>query len=500
MIDLDVDVAVIGAGFGGSLTALSLERIGLKPALIERGVHPRFAVGESSTPLADLLLTQLAERYDLPRIKPLANYGSWQASYPELPCGLKRGFSYFQHQPGEAFAPQADHRNELLVEASYTSDDANTHWLRADFDHFLMREAQAAGVAYLDRTVLDEITSGDRWQLAGRREAEPCRIRASFVIDATGGGDALAKRLSLRSDATGFRTRSRTIYGHFRGIKPWREIYLARGGRTDDHPFDCDDAALHQIIDGGWMWILPFNNGVTSAGFMLDCDRWPLDETLTPADEWQQLLATYPSLAEQFAKAQFVAPAGGLRRTGRLQRRVERAAGPNWAMLPLAAYTLDAWYSTGNAHTLSGIERIVGILQRHWQRPEMASELERYNQILQSEISLLDRLVYGCYLAFGRFELLAHYAMNYFAAATLSESRRCELGMDCPDAFLQATNAEFRAAVDRSYERLLQLVACGSIGEQDAADYGREVAAALASFNIAGLCDPAKKNMYPYTG
>ena len=78
MIELDVDVAVIGAGFGGSLTALLLQRVGLKPALIERGSHPRFALGESSTPLADFVLTQLAERYDLPRIKPLANYGAWQ--------------------------------------------------------------------------------------------------------------------------------------------------------------------------------------------------------------------------------------------------------------------------------------------------------------------------------------------------------------------------------------------------------------------------------------
>lgn len=500
MIDLDVDVAVLGAGFGGSLTALLLERIGLKPALIERGVHPRFALGESSTPLADFVLTQLAERYDLPRIKPLANYGSWQASYPELPCGLKRGFSYFQHVAGQPFMPCEDRQNELLVEASYTSDDADAHWLRADFDHFLVREAQAAGISYLDRTVLDEITSGERWQLAGRREAEPCRIHASFVIDATGGGDALAKRLGLKNDATGFRTRSRTIYGHFRGIKPWREIYLARGGRVDEHPFDCDDAALHQVIDGGWMWILPFNNGVTSAGFMLDVDRWPLDESLTPDDEWQKMLALYPSLAEQFAEAQFVAPPGGLRRTGRLQRRVERTAGPNWAMLPLAAYTLDAWYSTGNAHTLYGIERIVGILQQHWQRPTMASELERHNRTLQSEISLVDQLVHGCYLGFGRFELLTNYAMHYFAAATVSEARRNEMGLDCPDAFLQATNPEFRAAVDHSYERLSQLVARGSIGEEEIADYGREVAAALAPFNIATLCDPAKRNMYPYTG
>jgi FADH2 O2-dependent halogenase len=493
-------VAVIGAGFGGSLTALLLEQIGLKPVLIERGAHPRFALGESSTPLADFVLTQLAERYGLPRIKPLANYGSWRRTYPELPCGLKRGFSYFQHQPGEPFAPRDDHQNELLVAASYASDDADTHWLRADFDHFLVREAQGAGIPYLDRTQLDEVVPGDRWKLSGRRGDEACSIRASFVIDASGGGDALARSLGLRNDATGFRTNSRALYGHFRDVKPWREILLSSGGRIEDHPFDCDDAALHQILDGGWMWILRFNNGATSAGFVFDAERWPLDETVTTGDEWRRTLEKYPSLAEQFSAARLVAPAGGMQRSGRLQRRVERAAGPNWAMLPAAAYTLDALHSTGNAHALFGIERIVGILQRHWQRPEMAAELQRHEQILQSEISLLDRLVHGCYLAFGRFELMVHYAMLYFAAATVSESRRGKLGAECSDAFLQATNPAFRAVVDGAYERLSRLVARGTIGEQEVDDFGREVAAALGPFNIAGLCDPAKRNMYPYTG
>jgi len=500
MIELDADVAIIGAGFGGSLTALLLERIGLKPVLIERGAHPRFALGESSTPLADFVLTQLAERYDLPRIKPLANYGTWQRSYPELPCGLKRGFSYFQHRPGQAFAPRGDHQNELLVAASYASDDADTHWLRADFDHFLVREAQAAGIAYLDRMQLDEVIPGDCWKLSGRRGDEACSIRASFVIDASGGGDALARSLGLRNDAAGFRTNARALYGHFRDVKPWREILLSGGGRIEDHPFDCDDAALHQILDGGWMWILRFNNGVTSTGFLLDAERWPLDEALTPGDEWRRTLEKYPSLAEQFSAARLVAPEEGLRRSGRLQRRVECAAGPNWALLPTAAYTLDALHSTGNAHTLYGIERIVGILEWHWKRPEMAAELQRHQQILQAEISLLDQLVHGCYLAFGRFELMAHYAMLYFAAATVSESRRGKLGAECPDAFLQATNPEFCAIVASAHGRLTKLVAAGKIGPREIDEFGRQVAAALRPFNIAGLCDPAKRNMYPYTG
>src|SRR5436309_1240589 len=80
VLNHSADVAILGAGFGGSLMALVLQRIGLRPVLIDRGTHPRFAIGESSTPIANLALGNLARRYDLPRIEPLAKYGSWKAA------------------------------------------------------------------------------------------------------------------------------------------------------------------------------------------------------------------------------------------------------------------------------------------------------------------------------------------------------------------------------------------------------------------------------------
>ena len=50
--------------------------------LIERGRHPRFAIGESSTPLANLLLEELADRYDLPRIRAVLEVGHLAARAP----------------------------------------------------------------------------------------------------------------------------------------------------------------------------------------------------------------------------------------------------------------------------------------------------------------------------------------------------------------------------------------------------------------------------------
>ena len=83
----DFDVAIVGSGFSGSLLAMIAKRLGRSVVLIERGSHPRFAIGESSTPLANLLLEEIASTYDLPRLRPLCEWGSWQRAEPEVHRG-----------------------------------------------------------------------------------------------------------------------------------------------------------------------------------------------------------------------------------------------------------------------------------------------------------------------------------------------------------------------------------------------------------------------------
>src|SRR4029078_1540870 len=87
-----VDVGVVGSGFAGSLLARVLARLGYDVVLLERGTHPRFAIGESSTPLANLSLERLGIRYGMPDCYQLATHGRWLAQFPEIRRGLKRGF------------------------------------------------------------------------------------------------------------------------------------------------------------------------------------------------------------------------------------------------------------------------------------------------------------------------------------------------------------------------------------------------------------------------
>lgn len=485
MIDLHADVAVLGAGFGGSLTAMLAKQVGLKPVLIERDVHPRFTIGESSTPQGDIVLAALAERYDLPRISPLAAYGSWKRAYPNVTCGLKRGFSYFHHTDGSPFQPMANRESELIVAASVDDEHSDTHWYREEFDALFVAEAESMGIPYLDRTTLHRLEPGDPWTLTGHRESDRIRITADFVVDATGPSSPLLNALGIRQDGHALLTNSRTIFSHFKRVARWQDTYCDAGGGTEEHPFSCDNAALHHVFDGGWMWVLRFENGVTSAGFVLDNSRHPLNENLPPDEEWQALLNRFPSIARQFTQAIPVMP---LRRTGRMQRRASCMAGDNWAMLPYAAAFVDPLHSSGNAHTLAGIERLIPILAADPSaRPPM---LVTYEETTLREVALLDRIIHGCYQCFDRFPLFAAFAMFYFAGADFSERRRRAGEHRVGDAFLNADDPAYCRAVSAAYEELLT--------DLDKGSFARLVASSIDPWNNVGLCDRSKRNMYDY--
>ncbi|HZU35980.1 MAG TPA: tryptophan 7-halogenase, partial [Gemmataceae bacterium] len=473
---------------------LILRRLGRSVLLIERGSHPRFAIGESSTPLANLMLDALAQTYDLPRLAPLAKYGPWQRTYPQLACGLKRGFTFFQHKPHRPFIPRTDRANELLVSANPSDEASDTHWFREHIDHFFLMEAQAAGVVYYERT---EITGIERtqegWLLTGRREAEPAQLAATFLVDASGPACPLARALGIPTGPDDVLTNSWTVYSHFAGVRRFEELYRAAGGDAEAHPYPCDDAALHHVLENGWVWVLRFNNGLTSAGPVWNGRLRRPEDAIAPEAEWTALLQRYPSLAAQFDTAQPVRP---FIRTGRLQRWAQRAAGPGWVLLPHAAYFLDPLFSAGNAHTLLGIERLGRIMREHWGRPTLDKALAGYEAALFREREFLDRLIHGCYQTFGRFDLLAPYTMYYFAGAIHSEERRRRGEARIEDEFLFSHDPTLRTALWRAHAALEHLVR--EPPGRVSAEFERQVARDIADINSTGLCDPSRHNLYPY--
>src|SRR3954470_19199641 len=251
----DFDLAIVGSGFGGSLLALIARRLDKSVVLLEKGSHPRFAIGESSTPLANLVLEQLTHRWDLPRLRPLAKWGSWQKAYPKIACGLKRGFTFFHHQPGKPWEERPDHRNELLVAASPHNEIADTHWYREQFDEFLVNEAIREGVEYLDHTDLERPEfMGDLVKLTGSRAGKPIRIQTRFLIDATGPAGYLARGLKIPAETFPLMPRTEGLYSHFEDVRRFEDLHP----HNQPTPYPMDDAAMHHVFAGGWIWVLRF--------------------------------------------------------------------------------------------------------------------------------------------------------------------------------------------------------------------------------------------------
>ncbi len=487
-------VAIFGSGFAGSLLALILKKTGIDPVLIERGKHPRFAIGESSTPLANLLLEQLCDRYGLDALRPLCKHGTWRRHYPDLPHGLKRGFSFFHHPEPQGFRCTPDHSHELLVAASRTVESGDTHWYREAFDAFLVEQVRQAGIAYHDRTEVERIdASGSGWRIAGNRLGSPFSLQADFLIDATGEGGLLTRLFDIPSHPQGLLIHSWSIFSHFREVAPWQDILDRLGCATTSHLFACDDSALHHIFPDGWMWQLRFDNGICSAGFAL-AGEMPAG-ALSLEQRWQERVRSHPLVAEQFRQAQRVQP---FFLAPRLQRRVADFAGPGWALMPFSGCFIDPLFSSGNAFTLLAIRRLARLLESRPERDALHAGLQEYAQTLQREISFLDRLIHGCYRAFGHFELFTAFSMYYFAGAIISEHRMSTGEARESEGFLYSHDADFAAAVHAAWERLCGLCAKERISQQEISAFQQRVAEDIRPINIAGLCDAEKQNMYPY--
>jgi FADH2 O2-dependent halogenase len=510
----DTELAIVGAGFGGSILAMIARRLGYRVLLLERGRHPRFAIGESASPLAGVLIEQLADRYDLPRLRPLSAFGTWQRTYPEVVCGLKRGFTYFKHERDQRFRIASDGSNRLLVAASPTDELSDTHWLRSDVDHFLLREAIDLGAEYLDEVTLYRMdAAADGPVLEGQQHGKALRVRARFVVDASGPRGFVSRVRHIPERGFDGYPARQALFSHFIDVP--RCADLPDFDDRDAPPYPIDDAALHHVFDGGWMWVLRFGNGVTSAGIAVDD---ALAQELRLADgeaAWHRWRAMYPSISSQFATARAIREFTWM---PRVPYRTSMAAGDGWAMLPSAAAFVDPLFSTGIPMTLLGIERLAALLQASGPGPQAlglgkpqgfgsgVSGLTRgrvlgpgawalgafasgsYNDVTLTEADHTARFIAGCYAAFRRFDIFAAYSMCYFVAASYSEMARRLAPAQ--------TSRGFLFAADRHMMRAIARLSPAVHAATDASHFVRDVAAICEPFNIAGLCDPAKRNAY----
>jgi FADH2 O2-dependent halogenase len=491
------EVAIVGSGFAGSLLARVLATLGYDVVLLERGTHPRFAIGESSTPLANLSLERIGVRYGLPDCYYLATHGRWLEHFPELRRGLKRGFTFYRHHPDQPFANRGFDSERLLVAASPHDSLSDTHWLRADVDHHFAREAIAAGVDYRDRVELTNADVGSgSVRLAGSRCGTQFELRANFLIDASGPGGFLARQLSIPSGLQQTQTRSAIVFSHFDGVRLMKDVVPG----MPEGPYPDDWAAVHHVIDEGWMYSLRFDDGVTSAGFLLTARAAAGLDTADAASLWGGLLLRYPTLASAFADASPLMP---ITYRPLIQHRLTRAAGERWALMPHAYAFVDPLFSTGIAWSLRAVERLALAFEsaaHNGRVPDLAM-LSRYDTALSAEADQIDLVVAGAYEAMAHFDLFAAQAMLYFGTVSFAEASQRLKPTDSAGwgGFLGVGDPVLEPIARESVQRLRRITqGCGKVGTSDERrSFAEWIAQAIAPRNIAGLADPGRRNLYP---
>lgn len=481
------DIAIAGSGFAGSLMAMIAKRLGHSVVLLERGKHPRVTIGESSTPLANLILEDLANRYDLPAIKPLAKWGSWQRAYPQVACGLKRGFTFYHHQLGNEDIPDPLRSNQLLVAASPHDEIADTHWYRADFDALLVKEAQLIGVKYVDDVEVNNVVEqAGCVSFDATKAGTTSSYRVSFFVDATGPRGLLHRAFALPEVKLPDYPETQSLYSHFSNVKLPEST---NDSSQEALPYPPEAAAVQHVFDGGWIWVLRFNNGITSAGVAAtkaasDCLR--LKEG---GSAWHSLLKLIPTLNRQFATAKPEQPFRFLPELSFLSGRV---CGARWALLPSAAGFIDPLLSTGFPLTLLGMDRLARILEHNWNSTCFESGLRAYAAQTTDELLATSRLIASLYANMDNFSVFAPLTLLYFAAASYSETVRRLGRPQMVKSFLLQDHPGFGPSSKALIERAMHL----SSG-QESMRLREDILRTIEPFDVAGLSQRDRHNWYP---
>ncbi len=231
----NVDVLIIGAGPSGTVAATHLKNNGLEVLVVEKQKFPRFVIGESLLPRT---MDHLEEVGLLDAVK--------NAGFQD-----KLGATFFGHGK----------KCEFLFAEQFTKGYGYTYQVPRDkFDKVLTDAAQEKGVEILFEHSVEKVDFNDGYQETLISNAkEKFVVKSKFVIDASGYGRVLPRQLDLNEPST-LRTRSSVfaqIKNNYKGItQKQNNIFI---DTLDD--------------DNAWMWIIPFNDGRTSVGFV-GKDEW----------------------------------------------------------------------------------------------------------------------------------------------------------------------------------------------------------------------------------
>jgi len=342
------DVLILGAGYTGSLAAAVLARKGYTVALVDRGNHPRFAVGESTTPEQLYGLDWLGREYDIPELRRLSSYE--YIKHDRLPIAVwpKEAF-YFLFNPALFPGEPA----EFMHQTHPWPAGPTYHCLRADLDWHLARTACEYGAEFLPDSEIAKLElTGEGAAVSLKTPDGPKELRARLLIDATGPGCFLAEKLGLREEGRPLGgLRSWSVYSHFTGVRGLESSY---GRDWPRQAIPRDNTTFHHVSPDGWAWVIPFDNGVTSVGVVFRAGD-ENEAARDPRGVFDRYVRANPAFSAMLEAAVRVRD---FTYTGPLQWRAKKIAGPGWVVLPPASGFSDPFFSPGNMLSTTAVARL----------------------------------------------------------------------------------------------------------------------------------------------
>ncbi|MEQ8662303.1 MAG: hypothetical protein RLW62_15920 [Gammaproteobacteria bacterium] len=385
------DVIILGSGITGCALGLVLARQGIATTIIDARPHPRFALGESLLKPTVLWMRVLAARYGVDELATIANLNRIHDEIAPS-SGVKKGFGFVRHEPGRA-ATSAHWWANIAV--SYAEEVLEAHLFRQDIDAWLQARAAAAGCRVLCADILGERTDA-HGGVCLETSAGP--VRGRFLVDCVGHGATLARVAALSAPPAPLRTDSRVIFTHLTGVRPFDACGAAPAPALPWH-----DGTLHHLLEGAWMWVIPFDNhprsrnDLVSVGVSFD-NRVHPPGAAAPAAEWQALLARYPALAAQFGGAVAVRPWVA---SPRVQSAPGAVIGERVCLLGAPAGNVDALYSRGLLNTFQSLHLLAGCLLDALAADDFApARFAPLARLQHSLVQVHDHLVSGSYSGF----------------------------------------------------------------------------------------------------
>ncbi len=340
------ELAIIGGGIGGCMLAAAMAHNGVKVIVLEAGVHPKFAIGESMILETSEIMRSLALVFDVPELE----YFSAEHFTPIIggTHGVKRHFSYMPHREGSAAKPE-DIVQAIIPERPYGHE---LHIYRQDSDYYYANIAVKYGACVRQNTPVIDVDVTESGVNIETRDGDI--VKADYVVDAGGFRSLLAQKHDVRR--TDLQTHTRGLFTHMTGVRSLHE--RSQSPDALGLPYSLAEGTLHHIFDGGWLWVIPFNNhaastnDLCSVGLLLDPRVHGPTPNIDAEEEFHQFIARYPDIATHLEGAKAVRQ---WVRADRLQYTSSQIAGDRFCLLGHAAGFIDPLFSKGLYTTLASV-------------------------------------------------------------------------------------------------------------------------------------------------